>query len=300
MTPRPALPETLPAPPQCIVATALAAALLFLANAAVARPLDLSTDSGVAALVEDLRDFRGATRIRWVIAAVDRATGESKRADVLAQLRPIDRDLISRVDVETLPSGTTDASPKAWARPVFGSANAGPSCSWQVWVVDPDLPGPGDDSVIAPLAPNDRMPVGRKATFRVGHAGLLQSRLYAFGETSDGAVRDLATSPDVNVPVVAGPGDETIVLATAREATPFLESLKSALADSQGRRLELGPRYALRGKIAGRFRGIGANIQAIPESMIAGVAKSGRVAARDEPTPDKLIETCVYVMVPHS
>ena len=101
-------------------------------------------------------------------------------------------------------------------------------------------------------------------------------------------------------PWSTGPDDETIVLATAREATPFLESLKTALADSQGRRLELGPRYALRGKIAGRFRGIGANIQAIPESMIAGAAKPGRVAARDEPAPDKLIETCVYVMVPHS
>jgi hypothetical protein len=300
MTPRPAPLDASLAPSKSIAATALAAAMLFAASAAEARPLDLSTESGIAALAGDLRDFRGATRIRWVIAAADRATAEMKRADLLAELRPLDRDLIARVDVETLPAGTSDTSPKAWARPVFGSANAGSSCSWQVWVVDPDLPGADDEPVITPLAPNDRMPVGRKATFRVGHAGLLQSRLYAFGETSDGAVRDLATSPDVNVPVVDGPDDETIVLATAREATPFLESLKTALADSQGRRLELGPRYALRGKIAGQFRGIGANIQAIPESMIAGAAKSGRVAARGEPAPDKLVETCIYVMVPHS
>ena len=300
MTPRPAPLDASLAPSKSIAATALAAAMLFSASAAAARPLDLSTDSGVAALAEDLRDFRGATRVRWVIAAADRATAEMKRADLLAELRPLDRDLIARVDVETLPAGTSDASPKAWARPVFGSANEAPSCSWQVWVVDPDLPGPEDEPVITPLAPNDRMPVGRKATFRVGHAGLLQSRLYAFGETSAGAVRDLAASPEVNVPVVDGPDDETIVLATAREATPFLESLKAALADSQGRRLDLGPRYALRGKITGQFRGIGANIQAIPESMIAGAAKPGRIAARDEPAPDKLVETCVYVMIPHS
>jgi hypothetical protein len=297
MTPRLAQLDALLVARRCIAATALLAATFLAASAAHARPLDLSVDSGVAALAEKMRDFRGATRIRWVIAAADHAEAESKRADVLAQLPPLDRDLISRVDIESLPAGTNATTPKAWARPVLGSANAGPSCSWQVWVVDPDLPGPDDDAVIAPLAPNDRMPVGPKATFRVGHAGLLQSRLYAFGETTAGAVRDLATSPDVNVPVVAGRDDETIVLATAREATPFLESLKSALAESQGRRFDLGPRYALRDKIAGRFRGIGANIQAIPESMISSAGKSGRVA---ESPPDKLLETCVYVMIPHS
>ena len=81
--------------------------------------------------------------------------------------------------------------------------------------------------VSVPLAPNDRLPVGADATFRVGYTGLLQSKLYAFDETQPGAIRDLASAPDVNIPVAASPGGETILLAMARQPAPFLEGIRT-------------------------------------------------------------------------
>lgn len=267
------------------------AALLGGFGAAAARPLDLGGDADYAALAHWMQDYRAVAQARWVIAAPDRASAEVARAKLLATLAPIDRDLARRLDLEV-----AAGPPKAFLRPSFGSVGEGPQCSWQVWVSDPDAPAQGEAPVMTPLAPNDRVPVGPTATFRIGHAGLLQARLYAFGETGPGAVRDLATAPDVNVPVAKGASDETIVLVASREPAPFFDELKTALADSRGERRDLGARYSLRSQIAGVGRGIGANIQAIPSTMIA--APTTKVDESSRPDVRALLETCVYEMIP--
>ena len=192
------------------------------------------------------------------------------------------------------------ASAEAWIQPQIGWANGGPTCSWQVWVTDPGFPSPSAEPVAVPLAPNDRLPVSRAATFRVGHTGLLQSKLYAFDETRPGAIRDLATA-EANVPVATEQSDETIVLAMARLTAPFLESLKTALADSNGQRRDLGAQFALRGKLLGAGRGIGGNIQLIPANMIT--TKAATTSASDDSgkgpeDASALMETCTYSLVP--
>ena len=136
-------------------------------------------------------------------------------------------------------------------------------------VSDPAFPTVGDGPLAVSLAPNDRLPVGAAATFRVGHSGLLQSKLYAFDETKPGAIRDLATVADADIPVAVDPAGDTIVLAMARQTAPFLERVKSALAASDGERRDLGKEFALRDKLLGQGRGIGANIQLIPPSMLS-------------------------------
>jgi hypothetical protein len=126
----------------------------------------------------------------------------------------------------------------------------------------------------------------------------VQSKLYAFDETEPGAIRDLATAPDADIPVPKGHVEDYVVLATARKAAPFLEDVKSALAASPGERRDLGPQYALRERLLGAARGIGANIEAVPSSMIA--AKSTALASADPPAraEDALTETCLYSLTP--
>jgi hypothetical protein len=278
----------------------LALAASAAAAPASANPLPLQSDADRAAFLAEVRAYRDASRVRWVIAAPDRADALAELARVEAQLPPSERDLASRITAQVLDAADATGTVRAWMQPQFSASGAANACSWQVWVTDPAFPSPSTEPVSTPLSPNDRLPVGPAATFRVGHAGLLQSRLYAFGETHAGAIRDLATAPEVNVPVSTEPGGETLVLATSREATPFLESLKSALADSEGKRLDLGVKYALRDKMAGKSRGIGANIQAIPQSMIADSVSQVAVntPARDETAAGKLVETCSYVLIP--
>jgi len=280
-------------------AIALAVAACSFADGASARPLSLDNETDRAAFLERLREFRDASRVRWVIAAPNRADALAELARIETELSPSERDLATRITAQTL-DASQGAGIRAWMQPQLGGSGPANTCSWQVWVTDPAFPGPSQEAVSAPLAPNDRLPVGPSATFRVGHTGLLQSRLYAFGETRAGAIRDLATAPDVNVPVATETGGETILLATSREATPFLEGVKSALADSQGRRVDLGPKYALRDKVIGKSRGIGANIQAIPQNMIADASSPTitKTPARDEPPAGTLLETCAYVLLP--
>ncbi len=282
------------------------AAMLFVlaaygfANAATARPLELESDADIAIFVEKLRQFRDASRVRWVIAAPNREDALARLAQIVARLEPSERELAARVGAQALDNPAAARTVRAWMQPQLGGADPASACSWQVWLTDPAFPGPTDEPILTPLAPNDRVPVGPSATFRIGHAGLLQSRLYAFGETRAGAVRDLATAPDANIPVATESGGETIILATAREATPFLDQLKTALAESQGRRLELGPKYALREKLIGKSRGIGANIQAIPQGMIVDLATpvTAGEPAQANSRPNKMLETCAYVLTP--
>jgi hypothetical protein len=291
MTPR-------PAPSNRRLRAALALTLLSLAlvapRLAEARPLDLSTDDGVAELARWVEDYRSVKNSHWVIAAKDLTEAQAKRSALAALLLRRDLELIDRVDL-----AIADGPPHAWMNPVVGGISPTSSCSWQVWVEDPAVPGPGDGPVLTQLAPNDRIVVGSDATFRVGHAGLVQSHLYAFGETRVGALRDLASAPDVNIPATRDPDGETIMLASARQASPFFESVKTALAQSQGERVELGPRYDIREKMRGGARGIGANIQAIPDSMIASADPPRPVASEPkESVATALLESCIYQMAP--
>ncbi len=93
-----------------------------------------------------------------------------------------------------------------------------------------------------------------------------------------------------------------IYLATARLTAPFLETLKSALADSNGQRRDLGPEFALHDKVLGpgRTRGIGGNIQAIPPNMIAPRRVNIAPGETDKGSTDatSLMETCAYGLAP--
>ena len=284
-----------------VLLVALCAATAFV-PAAWAAPLTLASDSDFAAFADRLRAFADASRVRWVVAAKTRADAEAAVAGLANRLAPIDRPLVSRIDARALadvaPNFADSASPLAWMIATDDGQGAKPlACSWQVAVSDPAFPTVGEVPLAVSLAPNDRLPVGAAATFRVGHSGLLQSKLYAFDETRPGAIRDLATVAEADIPVAVDPAGDTIVLAMARQTAPFLERVKSALAASDGSRRDLGKEYALRDKLIGQGRGIGANIQLIPPSMLS--AKKDVVAtAEAKPRPDPLMETCLYALTP--
>jgi hypothetical protein len=270
--------------------------------AARAAPLALASDSDIAAFADRLRTFADASRVRWIVAAKTRADAEAAVASIANRLAPIDRPLIGRIDARALadvaPKLAASASPLAWMIAAGDSGAAkGLACSWQVAVSDPGFPTVGDGPLAVSLAPNDRLPVGAAATFRVGHSGLLQSKLYAFDETKPGAIRDLATVADADIPVPIDPAGDTIILAMARQTAPFLERVKAALAASEGARRDLGKEFALRDKLIGPGRGIGANIQLVPPSMLS--AKKDVVAtAEAKPRPDPLMETCIFALTP--
>jgi len=282
----------------------IAVLLVAVCVAAPARaaPLALASDSDFAAFADRLRAFADATRVRWVVAARTSADADAAVAALARRLAPIDRPLLDRVDARALadvaPKLADSASPLAWmiAAGESGAANH-LACSWHVAVSDPAFPTVGDGPLAVSLAPNDRMPVGAAATFRVDHSGLLQSKLYAFDETKPGAIRDLATVADADIPVAVDPAGDTIVLAMARQTAPFLERVKSALAASDGERRDLGKEFALRDKLIGQGRGIGANIQLIPPSMLSA-KKEVAATAEARPRPDPLMETCLYALTP--
>jgi len=276
-------------------------AAMALAAPLSAAPLTLNGEADLAALAERVRAFAGASRVQWIVAADAQADADAAVAALALRLPPADRYLLARVSAETLavaaPRLAGAMKPLAWIAPEAGATGGGPACSWQVWVSDPTFPTLGEAPLAVPLAPNDRLPVGARATFRVGHSGLLQSKLYAFDETRPGAIRDLATVPEADIP--ASPDGETIVLAMARQAAPFLERLKTALAASDGERRDLGKEFALRDKLFGEGRGIGANILAIPPGMIAPKPPTP-VNAEGPPRHEEgaLMETCLFALTP--
>jgi hypothetical protein len=288
------IPKLAPDRPRRRLLLALAA-LCALSAPARAAPAPLDTDADIAAFAERVRAYSGASLVRWIVAAPTRAEAEAKVAEIVGKLSPMDRGLGARL----IAQASADApSARGYVSPQIGSTGLG-ACSWQVWVSDPLLPTADSQTAMVPLASRDRLPVSPKATFRVGHFGLVQSKLYAFDETSPGAIRDLSTAPDVDIPVPHSGPEDYIVLATARKSAPFLEGVKTALAASQGERRELGPEFALRERLLGAARGIGANIEAVPSSMIAPrstrVAEASESPARD----DALMETCLYALEPN-
>jgi hypothetical protein len=287
--------------------TALASAAAIAAGLACApaqaAPATLANDADVAAFAARVKAYAGASRVRWTVAAQTRADADTLVDSISGHLAPDDRGLISRVRAATFADNSDLAPgasvPVAWMAPQIGQSSGGPKCSWQVWVTDPDFPS-AVGAVNIPLAPNDKLPVSPQATFRIGYTGLLQSKLYAFGETLPGDIRDLAAAPDVNIPVSTGTNGETILLAMARQPAPYLEGIRMALAANAGQRRELGKEYALRGNLLGRGRGIGANIQLVAPNMVVikdemGAPAKAEVAAN---AGGDLMETCMFSLTP--
>ena len=293
MTRKPARPERRP-----FLAAALLA-LVALASPARAAPASLDTDAEMAAFAKRVQAYSSASLVRWTVVAPTRAEAEARIAAVVAMLPPGDRGLVKKLVALADPKAQ---GARAYISAQLGSTASGGSCSWQVWVSDPDLPTADGQAAMLPLASKDRIPVGPKATFRVGHFGLVQAKLYAFDETHPGAIRDLATVPDLDIPVPGDQREDHIVLAAARKPAPFMERIRSALASSQGERRDLGEENALgplRENALGGSRGIGANIEAVPSSMIA--RKSTVVASAETKAPEAeepLMETCLYALTP--
>jgi hypothetical protein len=287
----------------CAISLALAFGLA--SGSAEAAPASLSNDSDVAAFAGLIKAYSGASRINWVVAAPTRAEADAVLANIGLRLAPSDQSLLQRVKPQAAADSPNvveaSSGPVGWMEPQAPRASSsGPACSWQVWVADPSLPSPGPGPATIPLAPNDRLPVASAATFRIGFTGLLQSKIYAFGETKPGAIRDLASSPVVNIPV-AGGDPETILLAISRQPAPFLEGIRTALASSAGQRLDLGKDHALRDNLLGRGRGIGANIQLVAPNMVMAKtppSANKTVVATNEARSTDLIETCTFSLTP--
>jgi hypothetical protein len=293
---------------RALLGAALLAAASLASGQANAAPAMLANDADVSAFAARVKAYAGASRVRWIVAAPTHADAEALVANIASHLAPEDRPLIARVKAQSFaenPDVAPGASiPIAWMSPQIGQAQNGPACSWQVWVSDPDAPSAPSGVANVPLAPNDRLPVSPGATFRVGYTGLLQSKLYAFDETQPGAIRDLATAPDVNSPVATGAGGETILLAMARQPAPYLESIRTALSSSAGQRKDLGKQFALRDNLLGRGRGIGANIQLVAPNMVvvrneaAGLPKPEPGFRLADVQSGDLMETCLFSLVP--
>ena len=274
----------------------------------LAAPAVLANEADIAALAARIEAYGGASRVRWIVAARTRAEADALVANISLRLPSADRGLMERVKAQTFaenPDVPQDASiPIAWMAPQLGQSQTSPTCSWQVWVSDPDFPSATAGAVNVPLAPNDRLPVSPNATFRVGYTGLLQSRLYAFGETRPGAIRDLASAPDVNIPVASGAIGETILLAMARQPAPILEGIRTALSKSAGQRQDLGKQYALHDTLLGKGRGIGAHIQSVAPDMVAVKDESGASPKSDagahvaDAHAGDLMETCQFSLLP--
>ena len=276
-----------------------ALALGFGLGCAQAEPLALTSDAGVAAFAADLAAYRDATQVRWVVAARSHAEAESIIARLSLTMKPSDENLLNRVSAESV--DPTDLPQVAQGPVAYVEARADApisNCSWRVTVTDPLLPSRGAKPSEIGLVPDDAVPVGPTATFRLEHAGILQAKLYAFGETRPGAIRDLAAVADVNIPVAKPAAPELLLLVTARNPSALYDALKAALASAKGERRDLGPGQSLVGQGLVAARGISAGIATIPDVMIAPKAKTkdfGKVAAAAR---SEDLETCRYRLSP--
>ncbi|BBE70547.1 hypothetical protein [Oharaeibacter diazotrophicus] len=276
------------------VLTALLLAGAALASPAAAAPLALGDDAALDRFAAMVQRYADASRVRWVVATPDAATRAVLLKKVADRVGP---DLVERVRAE---AGAPDAAPAAWIE--TAAAEPAQDCSWQVTLTDPAAPARDAGPAHLALASGDKLPVSGAATYEIGFSGPLQSTLYAFGETSPGAIRDLAAAPEIAIPVAAG-GAETLVLVRARRPVPFLDQIRQSLAARPGDRAELGENRGLAERFAGRSRGIGALIQLMDPNMVVAEAAPKAAPAPDAPAEPQvadadLIETCLYTLTP--
>lgn len=281
------------------ILTALALLAASLAGAgASAEPLKLQSDVDIAAFRDMLIAYRHASQVKWVVVGTSHAQAELAIAKLSLVLLDGDQELLTRIAAEAADASVTPALQSGPVAYVAREAVAPISnCSWRVSLQDPALPSLDAQPAEIGLAPNDSVPVSPQATFRLEHVGILQSTLYAFGETRPGNIRDLSAH-DANIPVAKGGETETLLLATARRPTAFYETIKTSLAGANGERRDLGPAQTVTGgdkvALAGQPRGIGAGISSVSSSMIVPKGKKVDVGKGESSEADALLETCQY------
>lgn len=268
----------------------LSLAAVLAAQGAMARPLTLFDRDGMQRVAAAMRLYSGASMLRWVVAAPTTAEARALVERLADGLDPAERSLIDRVALRAGPSAS------AWLEPRIGQAGRGEGCSWQVWVYDPAAPTDEAGATALPVAPGDRFPVGPDATYRVGFTGLVQSRLYAFGETRRG-VRDLARVRDVNIPVAADGETESLLLVKSRNPVPRYEAIKGRLRDEPGVRTKLAEQVALAGDGLGKRRGVGSNLQLVSPDMVSRDVAAVPETAEPAPGGEDLVETCSFTLV---
>ena len=72
------------------------AATLF-APALEAAPLTLGGEADFAALADRVRDYAGASRVKWIVAARTQTDADAAVAALARHLAPVDRYLVARV-----------------------------------------------------------------------------------------------------------------------------------------------------------------------------------------------------------
>ena len=279
--------------PKVLTVLALLAAVLVPAKA-VADPLPLQSDADIAAFRDMLIAYRHATQVKWVIVGTSHAQAESAIAKLSLALTDGDQALLTRVAAQAAEPSLTpklQGGPVAYVAPAMDAPIS--NCSWRVSVRDPSLPALGAQPAEIGLAPSDVVPVSPSATFRLEHVGILQSTLYAFGETRPGAIRDLSAR-DTNIPVAKAGENETLLLATARRPAAFYETIKASLASANGERRDLGAAQSVVGPETFASRGIGAGIASVPNSMIVVKPRHIDLGKAEANDTDALLETCRY------
>jgi hypothetical protein len=253
-----------------------------------------------------IQAYAGASQVRWVVAAKTVAEAGDLIARLGQELGASGRATLAHVELRALGAGIGGDQARAWLEPQIGQQKSDASCAWQVWIFDQDAPTEAAGPAALPAAPGDRFPVGRSATFRVGFTGLIQSQVYAFGETKPGVVRDLAKAGDVNIAVSPDGASETLLLVKARQAVPMFEAVKARLDEAArnnppGQRVALGPSLALEDGLLGKRRGIGSNVQVVKPGMIVRNMAASKPAAGAEastsPASDDFVETCMLTLV---
>lgn len=281
----------------------IAALIVALAASPIAHadPVTIETRADLDRLAELVLAYKDATRVRWVIEAADTALRTEILDGLADRLGPVGSGLLERVTAAGAgPATGATARLEITPPPARG-------CSWRVTVSDPAAPSRAGETIAIPIERGDIIPTSPDATFEVGFAGPLQSTLYAFAETSPGAIRDLAASPAIAIPVSVEDG-ETLVLVRARRPIPFLDRVRDGLADLSGKRGDLGRNAALAERFRNAGRGIGANIQLVDPGMIvaelnepaepppAPAPVAGPEDGVDVARADDLVETCLYTV----
>lgn len=197
------------------------------------------------------------------------------RADVVARLPENKRDLADRMIVRTSdddidqPRLSMDQKPGLRVNDV--------SCPWEVRLADPVFTASGPSQIL--LGSNDIAPVSDKASFQIVLRGALGMAYYAFGETKEGHIRDLAMATRSAVVIDSQAKRETIVLIEAANPVEKLEDIRRNLAGATGlARKNLGIEKSLI-TILSSSRGIGSNVLVIGKSMVDdGVTEKTKIA----------------------
>jgi hypothetical protein len=91
-----------------------AAALVAMTSTSEAAPVVLANDTDVGAFASLIKEYAGATRVHWVVAARTHAAADALIAAIALRLPTEDRELMTRVKAEAF-ADEPDIIPKALA-----------------------------------------------------------------------------------------------------------------------------------------------------------------------------------------